>query len=97
LPSPALDFSEETFDLGDYFIHNARRTFVVTASGDSMIEAGIVEGDKLFIDQSIEPRPGMIVLAYVDGGLTVRRFGSSTAVPNFIRKTRLIPSFVRSA
>ena len=72
LPSPALDFAEDEFNLGDYFIHNARKTFVVTATGDSMIDAGIVEGDKLFIDQSIEPRPGMIVLAYVDGGLTVK-------------------------
>ena len=71
-PSPALDFAEEKFDLTNYFMHNVKNTFVVTASGDSMVNAGIVDGDKLFIDQSIEARSGMIVLALVDGGLTVK-------------------------
>lgn len=80
-PSPALDFAEERFDVTKFFMHNANHTFVVTASGDSMINAGIVEGDKLFIDQSIEPRPGMIVLAYVDGGLTVKTLRVVNGLP----------------
>ena len=80
-PSPALDFAEERFDVTKFFMHNAKHTFVVTASGDSMINAGIVEGDKLFIDQSIEPRSGMIVLAYVDGGLTVKTLRIVNGLP----------------
>lgn len=80
-PSPALDFAEDKFDLSRYFMHNEKNTFVVTASGDSMVNAGIVDGDKLFIDQSIEPRSGMIVLAYVDGGLTVKTLRMVDGLP----------------
>lgn len=72
-PSPALDYATTDLDLNEFFLRHPADTFVVTASGDSMVDAGIYEGDKLFVDRRIEPRSGHIVLASVDGSYTVKR------------------------
>ena len=66
-PSPAADYAENDLSLNDYFVKNKDATFVIEARGDSMIDAGIYEGDILIIDPSIEPRRGDIVLAYLQG------------------------------
>ena len=72
-PSPAADYAKESFNLADYLLLRPNATFVVGMTGDAMIEAGIFDGDKLFVDTSIEPEDGHIVLAFIDGDLTVRR------------------------
>ena len=72
-PSPAADYAKEQFNLADYLLLRPNATFVVAMTGDAMIEAGIFDGDKLFVDTSIDPKDGHIVLAFIDGDLTVRR------------------------
>lgn len=72
-PSPADDYIESYLDLNSHLIHHPASTFFVRASGDSMIKAGIADGDLLVVDRSVEARHGRIVIAAVNGELTVKR------------------------
>ncbi|HHF7365107.1 TPA: LexA family protein [Legionella bozemanae] len=72
-PSPADDYIEGYLDLNTKFIKHPSATFVLQATGDSMVEAGIFSGDWLLVDRSIEPSDGRIVIAAVNGELTVKR------------------------
>lgn len=72
-PSPADDYIETALDLNTYLIRNPAATFMVKVSGDSMIGAGINDGDILIVDRSEKPGHGRIVVAVLDGELTVKR------------------------
>ena len=73
-PSPADDHQEDGIDLNRLLIKNAMATFAFRVSGDSMNRAGILDGDRVVVDRSIEPRPGDIVIAVIAGeGFTVKR------------------------
>lgn len=72
-PSPADDYIEDKIDLNKHLIKKPSATFLVRASGDSMINAGIRDGDLLIVDRSIKPTSGKIVIAAVEGHLTVKR------------------------
>jgi len=72
-PSPADDYVEAKLDLNQYLIKHPSATFLVRATGESMIGAGIFDGDLLIVDRSLEPCNGKIVIAAVEGYLTVKR------------------------
>ena len=72
-PSPATDYVENKLDLNDYLVKHPAATFIVKASGPSMIEAGILSGDLLIVDRSIAPKNDNIVIASVFGDLTVKK------------------------
>lgn len=72
-PSPADDYLERYLDLHKHLVRNQAATFFLHATGDSMLEAGIHEGDLLVVDRSVEPTPGAVVIAAVGGELTVKR------------------------
>lgn len=72
-PSPADDFIEQKLDLNNYLIKHPTATFFVRATGLSMINAGIFPDDILIVDRSLDPSNGKIVIAAVDGQLTVKR------------------------
>ncbi len=72
-PSPADDHVENQLDLNEHLIRHPAATFFVRTSGNSMIEAGINENDLLIVDRSIPPDHGKIVIAAIDGQLTVKR------------------------
>ncbi len=72
-PSPADDYLETVLDINDYLVQRPAATFMVRVQGDSMREAGILDGSILVVDSSIEPQNGMIVLAIVDNEFTVKR------------------------
>ncbi|AEG31611.1 LexA family protein [Thiomicrospira cyclica] len=72
-PSPADDNQEETIDLNEVFVPHTKTSFVVRVQGDSMQQAGILPGDQLVIDRSITPVSGNIVIASVNGDLTLKR------------------------
>ncbi len=80
-PSPAADYEEGKLDLNRHLIKNSTATFFVRVTGDSMVKAGIHDGDLLVVDRSIEPRDKNVVIAVVNGELTVKRIR--------IRKNRL--------
>jgi DNA polymerase V len=72
-PSPAADYEEQKLDLNKYLIQNPAATFFVRVSGDSMLGAGIHDGDLLIVDRSKEPQNGNVIIAVLDGQLTVKR------------------------
>ena len=71
-PSPARDFTEGTIDLNEELIPRPNSTFIVRARGDSMIGSGIYPGDLLIVDRSLSPRSGSIIIAVLDGELSVK-------------------------
>lgn len=72
-PSPADDFVDTKLDLNEYLIKHPAATFFVRVSGNSMIKAGIFSEDILIVDRSLEPQDGSIIIAALNGELTVKR------------------------
>ena len=72
-PSPADDYLEGKLDLNRHLIKHPAATFFVRVTGDSMIGAGIHSGDLLVVDRSLEPADKNVVVAVLDGELTVKR------------------------
>jgi len=72
-PSPAEDYTDRRLDLNDLLIRNPAATFFVRVDGDSMIGAGIHHDDILVVDRSRQAGSGDIVIAVLDGELTVKR------------------------
>ena len=72
-PSPAEDHIDSRLDLNRQYIKNPAATFYVRVDGNSMIGAGIHSGDLLIVDRSIEPVPGKVVIAVINGEHTVKR------------------------
>jgi DNA polymerase V len=73
LPSVADDYIEDKIDLNQHLIKNPGTTFLVRATGESMIGTGIHSGDVLVVDRSLEPTQDRIVIAVLNGELTVKR------------------------
>ncbi|HAT3877867.1 TPA: translesion error-prone DNA polymerase V autoproteolytic subunit [Legionella pneumophila] len=71
-PSPADDYIETYLDLNEHIVKHPASTFFLIAEGDSMTDVGIQPGDMLIVDKSIEPSHGKIVIAALDGELTVK-------------------------
>src|SRR5712692_7436621 len=80
-PSPADDYLEGKLDLNQYLVKHPAATFFVRVTGDSMIGAGIHSGDLLIVDRSLEPKDGNVVIASVDGELTVKRLSIREGKP----------------
>ena len=74
-PSEATDHVDDMLNMNSLIIKNPKTTFCVKVSGLSMINAGIYEGDTLVVDSRIEPSQGRIIIAAIDGMLTVKRLG----------------------
>ena len=85
-PSPADDYLEQRLDLKAYFVQHPQATYYVRVQGDSMRDAGILSGDILMVDRAVTPVPGSVVVAALNGQLTVKRLG------NVCNKPALLPS-----
>ncbi|WP_314216579.1 translesion error-prone DNA polymerase V autoproteolytic subunit [Pseudarthrobacter equi] len=72
-PSPAQDYFDGRIDLNEHLIKDVTSTFVVRVSGHSMENAGISDGDELLVNRALEPKDGSVVIAVLDGELTVKR------------------------
>ena len=72
-PSPADDFKEIRISLDRELVKNRDATFYARVSGESMVGAGLDDGDLLIIDRSIDPKNGKIAVCLVDGEFTVKR------------------------
>lgn len=72
-PSPADDYLEGKLSLDEHLVSRPEATFFLRVQGDSMVGAGIHDGDLLIVDKSLTPRHGSIVIAEVHGKLTVKR------------------------
>ena len=72
-PSPADDFKETRISLDKELVKNREATFYARVDGDSMIGAGLDDGNLLVIDRSLDPENGKIAICLVDGEFTVKR------------------------
>lgn len=72
-PSISEDFTEGTLDLNKHLVKNPSKTFIVRVSGDSMRDANIHPEDLLIIDSSLRAVNGNIIVAAINGELTVKR------------------------
>jgi DNA polymerase V len=76
-PSPADDHIEKRLDPNDFLIDQKDATFFVTIQGQSMIDVGLLPGDKAVVDRSKKVNIGDIVLAVVDGEFTIKTLSRS--------------------
>lgn len=81
-PSPAQDYISESIDLNKELIEHPASTFYAKVVGDSMSGEGIIEGDILVIDKSVEPEHGDLAVCCLDGEFTLKRL-------NFVSANRL--------
>jgi len=72
-PSPADDRLESSLSLDQYLVKHPAATFFVRVAGDSMIGAGIHPNDILVVDRALDPKHGNVVIAVINGELTVKR------------------------
>lgn len=77
-PSPAEDHAEKRLDLNEYLVRNPAATFLWRVKGDSMVGAGIFDGDTLVVDRAAagEAGDGSIVIAVVEGEYLVKTLRS---------------------
>lgn len=76
-PSPATDHIDQRLDLTGYLVLHPEATFFLRVKGDSMTGAGIHHGDLLIVDRSLEAASGRVVVAALNGELTVKRLQRS--------------------
>jgi DNA polymerase V len=72
-PSPSLDYAAIKIDLNQYLINDPTCSYILRMQGDSMVGAGIFDGDEIIVDRSIEPRNNHIVIAIVEDNFIIRR------------------------
>ncbi|MEI6652216.1 MAG: translesion error-prone DNA polymerase V autoproteolytic subunit [Chlorobiaceae bacterium] len=72
-PSPAEEYLDLALDLNKELVKHPAATFYARVKGDSMVDAGIQDGDLLVIDKALEPKEGSIAVCFIDGEFTVKR------------------------
>ena len=98
--SVADDYIEKRVSLDDVFEINSPSTFLFTVSGDSMIDLGIFDGDKVIIKKTDVAKNGDVVIAFIDGGYTLKTYRSkqgkiwlepaNSKYPNLYPKEQLV-------
>jgi DNA polymerase V len=92
-PSPASDYQHESLDLNEKFVHQPEASYFVRVRGESMTGLGILDGDYCLADRSEEISNGNIVVAFVNGGLTVKQIDLSTREQGFLRLLPANPDY----
>ena len=90
-PSPADDYVEKRIDLNEELIQHREATFFLRVRGHSMTGAGIDDGDELIVDRALIPEHHRIVVAAVDGELTVKRFYQRDGVVKLLAENPQFP------
>ncbi|QXW20218.1 translesion error-prone DNA polymerase V autoproteolytic subunit (plasmid) [Comamonas aquatica] len=71
-PTPQEDYGHKALDIAGQLIQHPQATFVMRCKGESMVDAGIFDGDYVVVDRAIKPMPGHIVVAVLDGDFTLK-------------------------
>jgi len=71
--SPAEDLQVDRIDLMRQLVRHPQATYFIRIGGDSMRDAGILDGSVVLVDRAIKPAHGHIVLAVIDGDFTCKR------------------------
>ena len=72
-PSPARDYVEDVLNLNELMISHPAATYLIRAEGSSMVNANIRNGDILVVDRSLEATDNKVIIAIIDGEMTVKR------------------------
>ena len=89
-PAPAYDYSKSSLSLNELLIQNKSTTFMIRVEGDSMTGAGILDGDYLVVDSSLEPHDHDIVIANLNGEFTVKELRTGK-FPRLVPKNPAFP------
>ena len=92
-PSPASDYQHESLDMNEKFVHHPEASYFVRVKGESMTGLGILDGDICLADRQEEISDGNIVVAFVNGGLTVKQIDLSTKEKGYLRLMPANPDF----
>jgi DNA polymerase V len=94
-PSPAQDYMNPCIDLNRELVLHPSATFYGRVVGDSMIDAGVEEGDILVIDKAIEPKEGDMAVCFVDGEFALKfiSFHSPEDVKPIKSKGKVLSSY----
>src|SRR3989344_1695043 len=76
-PSPAEEELLDVMSFDDYLTPNKESSYILKVKGDSMIDAGIREGDMVIVERRASYKPGQIVIASIDGDYTMKFLGRS--------------------
>lgn len=91
-PSPASDYMTRAIDLNKELVRHPAATFYGRVVGDSMIDAGVNEGDILVIDKSLEPRSGDMAVCFIDGEFTLKYLQFDAGKASRKTAVRLVPA-----
>ena len=91
-PSPASDYMTRAIDLNKELVRHPAATFYGRVVGDSMIDAGVNEGDILVIDKSLEPRSGDMAVCFIDGEFTLKYLQFDAGKASRKTTVRLVPA-----
>ena len=80
-PSPAEEDRGETLSLDEYLIPRRDASYMLRVKGDSMKDAGIIEGDMVIVERRSDAKPGQIVIAEIDGGWTMKYYRIKNGKP----------------
>ncbi|MBR4199165.1 MAG: translesion error-prone DNA polymerase V autoproteolytic subunit [Bacteroidales bacterium] len=83
-PSPAEDYRHDSLDFNRDLIKHPEATFYGRVDGDSMVEAGINDGDIAIIDRSVEPEDGDVIVAFVNNEFTIKYLDLSHKADGYI-------------
>lgn len=92
-PSPADDYTHDSIDFNRDLIRNPDATFYGRVDGDSMIDAGICDGDIAVIDRSVEAQNGDVVVAFVNNEFTIKYLDLSHKEEGYIELKPANPDF----
>ena len=94
-PSPAEDFHVERLDLTSILVTHPQATFFIRLSGDSMVDAGLFDGDLMVVNRALKPQHQDVVIAVLDGEFTCKhlwlRHGRMKLVPANPTYPEIIP------
>ena len=71
-PSPAQDYMNNFIDLNKELVRHPAATFYARVVGDSMVDAGVDEGDVLVVDKALEPQEGDMAVCFIDGEFALK-------------------------
>lgn len=92
-PSPAADYEHKSLDFNRDFIRHPEATYYVRIKGDSMEGAGLAEGDLCLVDRLEEVGNGSLVVAFVNGGTTVKFLDTSSREQGYLRLIAANPKY----
>ena len=95
-PSPAEDYVDHKLDLNELIVNRPSATYFLKVSGESMIDAGISDGDMLVVDSSITASHGDIIVASVGGEFTVKRLQLHPSIQLVPMNTRFKPIAIKT-